>query len=273
MTKQAKFIPLNIMDDFLNLKGNINHSVCRWCFDQFSLTDLCKEARKLGILSIDLVGPEEFNILQEYGMDCGMVYGLPAPYGIEKCFNRPENHEDLYEIYRNLIPKVAEAGFKNIICFSGNREGLSDREGLDNCATGIKRIMPLAEKYNVNIVIELLNSLVDHPDYQCDHTAWAAELCRIIDHSNFKILYDVYHMQIMEGNIIETIRKNHPCIGHYHTGGVPGRNEIDHTQELNYVPIMKAIVETGYTGYVAQEFIPTGDPVKSLKNAILLCDV
>jgi hydroxypyruvate isomerase len=202
-----------------------------------------------------------------------MVYGLPAPYGIEKCFNRIDNHGDLYDIYASLIPVVADAGFKNVICFSGNRVGLTDQQGLENCAKGLHKIMPLAGKYKINIVIELLNSAVDHPDYQCDHTAWAVELCKQVGSNNFKILYDVYHMQIMEGNIISTILKYHPYVGHYHTGGVPGRNEIDNSQELYYPAIMKAIVETGYTGYVAQEFIPKHDPLESLKNAIILCDV
>jgi hydroxypyruvate isomerase len=227
----------------------------------------------LGIKSIDLIEPKEFEILHQYNLNCGIVYGLPAPYGIEKCFNRIENHDDLYDIYKNLIPKVAEAGFKNLICFSGNREGLSEAQGLKNCTSGLLTIMPIAEKFNVNIVIELLNSDLDHPDYQCDHTLWAVELCKQINHNNFKILYDIYHMQIMEGNIISTIQKYYPYIGHYHTGGVPGRNEIDETQELYYPAIMKAIVNTGYKGYVAQEFIPKNNPIESLREAILLCDV
>ena len=261
------------MDDFLNLKGNINHSVCRWCYEDLALDALCKEAKKLGIRSIDLLGPDDFETLHEHKLDCGMVYGLPDTYGIEKCFNRVAHHDDLFEIYRDLIPVVADAGFKNIICFSGNREGLSDAKGLENCQLGLKRIMPLAEKYNVNIVIELLNSLVDHPDYQCDHTEWAVELCQQLGNEHFKILYDVYHMQIMEGNIISNIQKYSSYIGHYHTGGVPGRNEIDSSQELNYEAIMKAIVKTGYSGYVAQEFIPIKDPIESLREAIILCDV
>jgi len=261
------------MDDFLNLKGNINHSVCRWCYDGLSLEALCTEANKLGIKSIDLVGPDDFEILHKYKLDCGMVYGLPDAYGIEKCFNRSTHHDDLFEIYQDLIPIVSDAGFKNIICFSGNREGISDEKGLENCQLGLKRIMPLAEKYNVNIIIELLNSYVDHPDYQCDHTDWAVELCKELDNEHFKILYDVYHMQIMEGNIISNIQKYYPYIGHYHTGGVPGRNEIDSTQEINYEAVMKAIVKTGYNGYVAQEFIPLKEPLKSLREAIILCDV
>lgn len=265
------------MEDFLNLKarlkGNINHSVCRWCYPDLTLAELCKAAKDLGIQSIDLIGPQEFHILHEQKLDCGMVYGLPEAYGIEKCFNRKEHHDDLYDIYKKLIPVVADAGFKNVICFSGNREGISDQQGLENCALGIKKIMPLAEKYQVHVMIELLNSKVDHPDYQCDHTLWAVELCKMVDSRYFKILYDIYHMQIMEGNIIDTIRQNFVYIGHYHTGGVPGRNEIDGTQELNYKAIMQAIAGTGFEGYVAQEFIPRKDPVTSLKQAIEICDI
>jgi len=261
------------MDNFLNLKGNINHSVCRWCYDQFSLEELCIESKKLGINSIDLVGPEDFETLHKHKLDCGMVYGLPESYGIEKCFNRTAHHDDLYEIYLKLIPEVAEAGFKNVICFSGNRNGISELWGLENCRIGIQRIIPIARKFKVNLVIELLNSVVDHPDYQCDNTAWAVELCRKINSEHFKILYDIYHMQIMEGNIISTINTYSKYIGHYHTGGVPGRHEIDEGQELYYPAIMNAIVNTGYSGYVAQEFIPQKDPFESLKKAVLLCDV
>jgi len=238
-----------------------------------SLEELCLEAKKLGIKSIDLIEPIDFKILHHHNLDCGMVYGLPTPYGIENCFNRIDNHDDLYDIYNDLIPKVADAEFRNVICFSGNRQGLSDQQGLENCMKGLSRIMPIAGKHKVNIMIELLNSEVDHPDYQCDHTGWAVELCRQIDSNYFKILYDVYHMQIMEGNIISSIRKYYPYIGHYHTGGVPGRNEIDETQELNYPAIMEAIVETGYNGYVAQEFIPKNDPMETIKKEIFLFDV
>ena len=261
------------METFLNLKGNINHSVCKWCYEDIPLDTLCVEAKKMGIKSIDLLTPDEFDIISKYKLDCGMVYGLPAPYGIENCFNEMENHKALFEIYKELIPQVSSAGFKNVICFSGNRNGLNDEEGLENCASGLLPIMSIAEKYDVNIVIELLNSKVDHPDYQCDHTSWAVDLCKRINSGNFKILYDIYHMQIMEGDIISTIRTNYPYIGHYHTGGVPGRNEIDHTQELNYPAIMDAIVKTGYQGYVAQEFVPKNNPLESLKQGILICDV
>ena len=261
------------MEIFLNLKGNINHSVCRWCYDGIPLDKLCIEAKKLGIKSIDLITPDEFEILSKYDLDCGMVYGLPEPFGIENCFNKKENHEELLKVYKELIPKVSSGGYKNVICFSGNRNGMSDDEGLENCTQGLLPIIKIAEENNVNVVIELLNSKVDHPDYQCDHTSWAVDLCNRVNSENFKVLYDIYHMQIMEGDIISSIRSYHPYIGHYHTGGVPGRNEIDQTQELNYPAIMEAIVETGYKGYVAQEFVPKKEPIESLKQGILICDV
>jgi hydroxypyruvate isomerase len=260
-------------EDFLNLKGNISHSVCKWCYDPMPLDKLCQAAQKLGIKSIDLVEPSDFGVLHAYQLDCGMVYGLPEPYGIEKSFNRESHHADLLEIYKELIPKTAAAGFRQVICFSGNREGQSDDEGIEICKSGIKPVLNVAEKHHVNLVIELLNSKVDHPDYQCDHTEWAVSLCKQINHPNFKILYDIYHMQIMEGNIISTINNNHQYISHYHTGGVPGRNEIDETQELYYPAIMEAIMKTGYKGYVAQEFIPKKNPIESLRKAILLCDI
>ena len=260
-------------DDFLNLKGRINHSVCRWCYDQIPLDQLCTAAKKMGIKSIDLVEPKDFEVLHKHHMDCGMVYGLSNPYGIEKCFNRESHHKDLIDIYEELIPIVANAGFRQVICFSGNSGGQPDREGVDICAAGIRPIMKTAEKHSVNLVIELLNSKVDHPDYQCDHTDWAVSLCKKINHPNFKILYDIYHMQIMEGDIITTIKYNYHYISHYHTGGVPGRNEIDETQELYYPAIMKAIVDTGFNGFVAQEFIPKNNPLESLQKAILLCDI
>lgn len=197
-----------------------------------------------------------------------------VPLSHTEGFNDPKNHEKLRKDYFSLIPKAAAAGLKNIICFSGNRNGLSDERGIENCAKGLKPILEKASAYSITICMELLNSKIDHPDYHCDHTSWGVDLCKKIGSENFKLLYDIYHMQIMEGDIIHTIQEYHPYIGHYHTGGVPGRNEIDETQELNYLAIMKAIVATGYTGYVAQEFIPKEpDVFRSLRTAIDLCDV
>ena len=194
--------------------------------------------------------------------------------GINKGWNRPEHHDTLVALYEAHIPKVAAGGFQNLICFSGNREKMDDQLGLENCAKGLKRIAGLAEKQGVTLVMELLNSKVNHKDYMCDRTAWGVELCKRVGSANFKLLYDIYHMQIMEGDVIATIRRDHAFFAHYHTGGVPGRHEIDQTQELNYPAIMRAILETGYTGYVAQEFIPAKpEPLNSLKEAVHICDV
>jgi hydroxypyruvate isomerase len=196
-----------------------------------------------------------------------------GPGGITKGFNRIEHHDELIEGFERMIPLVAQAGFPNIICFSGNRDGLDDEQGLKNCAVGLKQIMNLAEKHKVTVCMELLNSKVNHKDYQCDHTLWGVELAKLIGSERFKLLYDIYHMQIMEGDVIRTIQTYHDYIGHYHTGGNPGRHEIDATQELNYPAICQAIVETGFKGYVAQEFIPIRHPLGSLYEAVRTCDV
>lgn len=255
-----------------NLKGRVNHSVCRWCYNGIPLEDLCKAAKNIGLSSIELTGPEEWPILKKYGLTSAMPNG--AGMGIEKGFNDPQYHDNLVASYETIIPKVANAGLNQIICFSGNRNGLDDEKGIENCAIGLKRLMPIAEKHKVTIVMELLNSKVNHKDYQCDKTPWGAALCDKVGSENFKLLYDIYHMQIMEGDVIATIKKYHPYISHYHTGGVPGRNEIDESQELYYPAIMKAILDTGFKGYVAQEFIPKReDKIASLKQGVEICDV
>ena len=254
------------------LKGKVNHSVCRWCYSAIPLEDLCKAAKNIGLSSIELVGPDEWPMMKKYGLTSALPNG--AGKGIEDGFNNPQFHDELVESFSNVIPKVAAAGFKQIICFSGNRRGLDDEKGIENCAIGIKRLLPVAEKYKVTIVMELLNSKVNHADYQCDKTPWGAALCDKVGSEYFKLLYDIYHMQIMEGDVIATIKKYQKYISHYHTGGVPGRNEIDETQELNYPAIMKAIVDTGFKGFVAQEFIPKReDKLGSLKQGVQICDV
>jgi len=254
------------------LKGRIRHSVCRWCYGKISLDDLCKAAKDMGITSIDLAGPKEWPTLKKYGLTCAMASG--AGMGISRGFNRVENHDKLVESFETLIPQAADAGLENVICMSGNREGLDDEQGLVNCAKGIKRLMKLAEAKKINVVMELLNSKVNHKDYQCDHTAWGVELCRRVGSERFKLLYDIYHMQIMEGDLISTIKQNIQYIAHFHTGGVPGRNEIDETQEINYPAVMRAIAETGFKGFVAQEFVPRNpDPLASLRQAVQICDV
>ncbi len=254
------------------LKGKINHSVCRWCYNDIPLEDLCKAAKDIGLASIELTGPDEWPLLQKYGLTSALPWG--AGKGIVDGFNNPLLHDELVKSYTEVIPKAAAAGLTQIICFSGNRKGLDDEKGIENCAIGLKRLMPVAEKYKVAVVMELLNSKVNHPDYQCDHTEWGVALCDKVGSDSFKLLYDIYHMQIMEGDVIATIKKYQKYIAHYHTGGVPGRNEIDETQELNYPAIMKAIVETGYKGFVGQEFIPKReDKLASLKQGVQICDV
>nr|WP_295875347.1 TIM barrel protein [uncultured Chitinophaga sp.] len=256
------------------LKGKINHSVCAWCYDDIPLADLCVAAKKIGIPSIDLVDPKDFAILKKQDMTCAMVASNGPEWGITRGFNNPAHHDKLETYFRHYIDETAKAGFSNLICFSGNRNGLSDEQGILNCTKGLQRIISYAEKKKVTLVMELLNSKVDHHDYQCDHTAWGVALCKSVGSENFKLLYDIYHMQIMEGDVIRNIRDHHQYIAHYHTGGVPGRHEIDETQELYYPAIMKAIHETGFKGYVAQEFIPSRpDKLASLSNAVHICDI
>ncbi len=257
------------------LKGNINHSVCRWCYGSIPLEDLCVAIKKIGFSAIDLVGPKEWPTLQKHGIFSSMCNG--AELNLVDGWNDKKFHPQLIKNYSEMIPLVAKAGYKQLICFSGSRRGIDDETGWNNCAEGLKQIMGMAEKNKVEIVMELLNSKVNHKDYQCDRTAWGVELCKRTGSENFKLLYDIYHMQIDEGDVIRTIKDNHQYISHYHTGGVPGRNEIDETQELYYPAIMKAIVDLGYKGYVAQEFIPTPktneEKLVSLEKGIKICDV
>ena len=255
-------------------KGKINHSVCKWCYGDIPLDTFCADVKKMGISSVELLGPDEWPTLKKHGLTCALASYWEDGFGIEKCWNRTEHHDALVALYEKSIPKVAEAGLKQIITFSGNRDGMDDETGMKNCTEGLKRIMPLAEKNNVIVVMELLNSKVNHPDYMCDHTEWGVALCDMIGSENFKLLYDIYHMQIMEGDVIATIRKHHSYISHYHTGGVPGRAEIDTTQELYYPAIMRAILDTGFCGYVAQEFIPKqDDKLASLREGVEICNV
>lgn len=257
------------------LKGNINHSVCRWCYNQVPLEEFCAAVKKMGITAIDLVGPKDWPVLQKHGLFSSMCNG--AEINLVDGWNDKKFHAQLIKNYTDMIPLVAKAGYKNLICFSGNTRGIDNETGWNNCAEGLKQIMSVAEKNNVMIVMELLNSKINHKDYQCDKTAWGVELAKRVGSPNFTLLYDIYHMQIDEGDVIRTIRDNHKYISHYHTGGVPGRNEIDDTQELYYPAIMKAIIETGFKGYVAQEFIPKRDTnearLASLEKAVQICDV
>lgn len=256
-------------------KNQIHHSACYWCYQSIPLDDFCAALQQMGLTAIDLLQPQQFDTARKYGLEVSMCYG--GDLGIPNGWNNPDLHDRLVQRYTESIPVIAKYGFKQVICFSGNRNGMDEETGLQNCVKGLQKILPVAEKYRVTLVMELLNSKVDHHDYMCDHTAWGVELCKRLNSDYFKLLFDIYHMQIMEGDIIRTIRENHSYIAHYHTGGVPGRHEIDDTQELYYPAIMRAIVETGFQGHVAQEFVPTArdnaGKLAALKTCVQICDV
>jgi len=250
--------------------GGIRQSACRWCYQKVPFDQLAAEAARIGYRSIELLGPEDAVKLKEYGLTCAMLQGTGP---IESCFNRVENHDRCLAELRTAIDFAGEHGMPNVICFSGNRKGMDDEEGLLNCVTGLKQIAGYAEKKRVTICLELLNSKVNHKDYMADHTDWGVRLVKAVGSERVKLLYDIYHMQIMEGDVIRTIRENIDCIGHFHTGGVPGRNEIDSTQELNYPAIVRAILETGYEGFIGQEFVPRRPPLESLAQGFEICNV
>ena len=254
----------------LTVKGDIRQSVSRWCFGSIALDELCKICKKIGMVGIDLVGENEWDVVNNNGMIVTM--GSAGGFGIARGFNNRANHDALVENFERVIPIAAAKKVPNLICMSGNRAGISDEEGLANCVAGIKRLMPTAERHGVTLHLELLNSLVDHADYQADKTPWAAEIAKQVGSERFKLLYDIYHMQIMEGNIIANIRKFKDVIGHYHTAGVPGRQDLDEHQENYYPAIMRAIKETGFKGFVAHEFRPKNG-VQSLRDAVKICDV
>lgn len=255
-----------------SLKRKIHHSACHWCYKGYSLDDFCRLGKEVGLEAVDLVGVDDIETVQKHGLQASLVWGVPG--GIVKGLNRLENHDAIVDFFKETAPKVAATGSKRMIVFSGNRDGLDDEQGLENCKIGLERIMQIVEKEKIQVVMELLNSKRNHPDYQCDHTSWGVDLVKAVGSENFKLLYDIYHMQIMDGDVIDTIRENHQYFGHYHTGGVPGRHEIDDTQELYYPAIMKAILDTGFDGYVAQEFVPAWeDPIAALAHGIRTCDV
>jgi hydroxypyruvate isomerase len=250
--------------------SRIKQSVARWCYSRIPLDELCAAASASGYASVELLAPEEYEVPKRYGMACAMSNSFGSiPVG----FNRPDQHDELVAAGEAMIPRAAAAGVPNIVVFSGNRGGMSDGEGIENCITGLKRLMPSAERHGVTLCMEMLNSKVDHRDYHADHTAWAVEVVQGVASPRFRLLYDIYHMQVMEGDVIATIRANAPHIAHFHTGGVPGRAEIDASQELNYPAIMRAIAELGFEGFVGQEFVPKRDPLTSLKEAHAICDV
>ena len=260
------------------LKGNLKHSVSRWCYGSIPFEELCQACKDMGIMSVELTGPDEWPILNKYGLTSAMGWGAwPKGTGLDNFFNNPKNDDVLAALYEQLIPQAAGLGVTNLICFSGNRRGLTDYQGLLNCQKVLKRIMPIAEKNKVLITMELLSSRDSHPDYQCDNVEWGSVLCEMVGSPNFKLLYDIFHMQSMSGDHIRNIRRYGKYISHYHTGGMPGRHEIDETQEIYYPAIMRAIVETGYKGYIGQEYVPTAKDkagmLESLKKGVLICDV
>jgi hydroxypyruvate isomerase len=249
---------------------SFTHSVCRWCYPKMSVTELAINSKRMGIGSVELLEPADWAAVKKEGLTCAMAMGVTK---ITSGLNRTENHTVMVPGMIDRIGAVADEGFPNVIVFSGSRGGMPDEQGLENCAVALKQMMATAEKRRITVCMELLNSKVNHPDYMCDHTAWGVELVKRVGSDRFKLLYDIYHMQIMEGDVVHTIRDNHQYIAHYHTGGVPGRHEIDATQELNYPMICRAIKNTGFRGYLAQEFIPVHDPMTSLAAAVALCTV
>jgi len=252
-------------------KGRIRQSVSRWCYKEIPLDDLCAKGAQMGLKAIDLLNEDEWEVPARYGLICSMGYGGGGE--IARAMNRLENHAAIEEAFRKSIPHAAKSHVANVITFSGNRAGMSDEEGAKNSIIGLNRVKKIAEDHGVTICLELLNSKIDHNDYMADHTAWGVRVMREVNSPRVKLLYDAYHMQIMEGDLIRTITENIEWIGHFHTGGVPGRHELDNTQEVRWDGLMRAIAATSFAGYVAHEFIPTRDPLTSLREAVDLCDV
>jgi hydroxypyruvate isomerase len=252
-------------------KGLIRQSVSRWCYEKMPLDELCEKGAAMGLKAIDLLTEDEWEVPGRYGLVCSMGYGGGGE--IPSGMNRVENHAKIEEAFRKSIPRAAKLGVANLITFSGNRGGMSDEEGMKNTIAGLNRVKKVAEDHGVTICMELLNSKADHKDYMCDHTAWGVRVMEAVNSPRVKLLYDIYHMQIMEGDLIRTVTENIEWLGHFHTGGVPGRHELDNTQEVNWAGVMRAIAATKFSGYVAHEFIPTRDPMQSLREAVELCDV
>ncbi|HEY8548607.1 MAG TPA: TIM barrel protein [Vicinamibacterales bacterium] len=252
-------------------KLRITQSVCQWCYQKMPLKEFFQGVVDTGLQYVDLLNEEQWTLAKDFGLTCSM--GYVGAGSIPDGLNDPKNHEMLIDAFKTGIPKAKAAGVPNVICFFGNRRGMADADGIKNSIACLNQVKGIAEDHGVTICVELLNSKVDHKDYMGDHTAYGAEIIRAVDSPRVKLLYDIYHMQIMEGDVIRTIRTYQDAIGHYHTGGVPGRHELDATQELNWPAIVQAIIDTGFKGYFAHEFIPTRDPMTSLREAVALCDV
>ncbi|HYE97284.1 MAG TPA: TIM barrel protein [Planctomycetota bacterium] len=254
--------------------GRVKQSACFWCWKnrKVTLEQLCKAGQEMGLAAIDLLSPKEWAVATDHGLKVSTA--MVGAGTIENGLNREENHATIIKAFEENIPKAAKEGVRNVICFYGNRKGMEDEPAIVNSVKCLEKVKPIAEEHKVYVVMELLNSKVNHKDYIGDRTPYCVEVVKRVNSPYVKVLYDVYHAQIMEGDVIRTIQQNHPWFAHYHTGGNPGRAEIDETQELNYVPITKAVLATNYDGYYAHEFIPKKeDPIKSLRDAVALCDV
>jgi hydroxypyruvate isomerase len=253
--------------------ARLKQSVSRWPYRSIPLPELCRAAKAMGLAGIDLLGREDWDLVRQFGLVCTMGYPTSRRDFIETGFNDRANHAMLLRELEETIPLAARHGVPNVIGMFGNRRGKSDLEAIESCVAGLRAVQALAEEHRVTLCLELLNSKVDHPDYQGDHTAFGVEVVKAVDSPRVKLLYDIYHMQIMEGDVISTIRQNLRYIAHFHTGGVPGRHELDETQELNYRAIAQAIADTGFSGHLAHEFVPTKDPLTSLREAVAVCKV
>jgi len=253
-------------------KGRLKQSVSYWCYQKyFKLPEFARIVAEMGLPAIDLLQPEQWEIVRQAGLVCSMGYADAAK--IPDGLNNRSNHDAIVKGLEKAIPMAAKAGVPNLIAFFGNRRGITDAEGIENCTVGLNRIKKVAEDNGVTICVEILNSKVDHKDYHGDHVGFGVQVIKTVASPRVKMLFDIYHVQIMDGDIIRSIRENHDYIGHYHTGGVPGRHELDDSQELNWATVCRAIVDTGFKGYVAHEFVPTRDPLKSLGEAVTMCDV
>jgi hydroxypyruvate isomerase len=252
--------------------GRLKQSVCRWCYEKIPLPDFCKAVKGLGLKAIDLIEEKDWPLLADHGLVCSMGWKTSAG-GIPDGLNDPKNHDPIVNGLLDVMPRAKKAGVTNLIAFFGNRKGMSDDDAIRNCVVGLNRVKKAAEEHGIDVCVELLNSKVDHKDYQGDRTWFGVEVVKRVESPRVRLLYDIYHMQIMEGDILRTIKNNHQWIAHYHTGGVPGRHELDDTQELNWRTVAKTIAETGFRGYVAHEFVPIRDPLTSLREAVVLCDV
>jgi len=253
--------------------NRLKQSVSRWPYKAIPLPEFCRACKGMGLSAIDLLAPEDWPVVRDCGLVCSMGYAAIRDDFIPRGFNDRANHDFLIGELERALPLAAQQGIPNLIAMFGNRQGRSDAQGIEACVTGLRRVAPLAERHGVTICVELLNSKVDHRDYQGDHTAFGAQVMEGVNSPRVKLLYDIYHMQIMEGDVIRTIRQHANHIGHFHTGGVPGRHELDDTQELNWHAIAGAIADTGFTGFMAHEFVPTRDPLRSLREAVETCTV